>query len=79
MSRVFNNREGFKPEDDRVIRRWHEPMPDGPLKGVAIDREEFRAAIDLYYEMSGWDPNGKPTRGKLVDLNLEWLIDESDS
>jgi aldehyde:ferredoxin oxidoreductase len=79
MARVFNNREGFKPEDDRVIRRWHEPMPDGPLKGVAIDREEFRAAIDLYYEMSGWDKNGKPTRGKLVDMNLEWLIDESDS
>lgn len=79
MSRVFNNREGFKPEDDRVIRRWYEPMPDGPLKGVSIDREEFRTAIDLYYEMSGWDQNGKPTRGKLVDLNLEWLIDESDS
>jgi aldehyde:ferredoxin oxidoreductase len=79
MSRIFNNREGFQPEDDRVIRRWHEPMPDGPLKGVSIDREEFRAAIDLYYEMSGWDKKGRPTRGKLVDLNLEWLIDESDS
>jgi aldehyde:ferredoxin oxidoreductase len=75
MSRIFNNREGFGPEDDRVIRRWHEVMPDGPLKGQRIDPQEFRAAIDLYYELSGWDKNGRPTRGKLVDLNLEWLVD----
>jgi len=75
MARVFNNREGFKPKDDRVIRRWHEPMPEGPLKGQAIDPKEFRDAIDLYYEMSGWDQEGRPKRGKLVELNLEWLID----
>ena len=76
MARVFNNREGFKPEDDRVIRRWHEPMPSGPLKGQYIDPAAFREAIDLYYEMSGWDSKGRPTRGKLVELNLEWLVEK---
>ena len=75
MTRVFNNREGFGPKEDRVIRRWHEEMPKGPLKGKRIDPEEFQDAIDLYYEISGWDKQGKPTRGKLVDLNLEWLIE----
>jgi aldehyde:ferredoxin oxidoreductase len=78
MARVFNNREGFGPDDDRVIRRWHEPMPDGPLKDVSIDPQAFAEAIRLYYEVSGWDPNGKPTRGKLVELNLEWLLDEDN-
>lgn len=78
MARVFNNREGFVPDDDRVIRRWHEPMPGGPLKGEAIDPEAFADAIRLYYEVSGWDQDGRPTRGKLVDLNLEWLIDEGN-
>jgi aldehyde:ferredoxin oxidoreductase len=77
MSRVFNNREGFGPEDDRVIRRWHEAMPGGPLKGQRIDPREFRDAIDLFYELSGWDKKGRPTRGKLVDLNLEWLIENN--
>ena len=77
MSRVFNNREGFKPDDDRVIRHWHQPMPSGPIKGQYIDPDEFQEAINLYYEISGWDKEGKPTRGKLVDMNLEWLIDES--
>ena len=52
-------------------------MPDGPLKGQYIDPTAFRAAIDLYYEMSGWDSQGRPTRGKLVELNLDWLVDES--
>jgi aldehyde:ferredoxin oxidoreductase len=79
MARIFNNREGFGPSDDRVIRRWHEPMPDGPLKGQRIDPKEFQAAVELYYELSGWDKDGKPTPGKLIDLNLEWLIEENDA
>ncbi len=79
MARVFNNREGFKPKDDRVIRRWHQPMPNGPIKGQLIDPVVFREAIDLYYEMSGWDKQGRPTRGKLIELNLEWLVNESHS
>lgn len=77
MQRVFNAREGFGPAEDRVIRRWHQPMPSGPLKGRYIDPAAFRKAIDLYYELSGWDQNGIPKRGKLVELDLDWLDDES--
>jgi len=76
MQRWFNCREGFGPEDDRLIRRWHQPLPDGPLKGQRIDPKEFREALDLYYAISGWDENGKPTLAKLVELNLAWLLDE---
>lgn len=76
MSRIFNLREGFGPEDDRVIRRWHEEMPDGPLKGKKLDENDFRNLIDLYYELSGWDSLGRPTFGKLIELNLEWLQKE---
>ncbi len=75
MARVFNNREGFSPEDDTLIRRWFEKMPGGPLEGKCLDRQEFQDAILLYYEMSGWDAQGRPTRGKLIELNLEWLVD----
>lgn len=78
MARLFNNREGFTPKDDRVIRRWHEKMPDGPLKGRAIDPEAFQNAIELYYEMSGWDTNGKPLKGKLIELGLEWVEINND-
>lgn len=77
LSRMFNIREGFSREDDKVIRRWYERMPAGPLAGKKIDEQEFRKAIDLYYEVSGWDKNGVPTSGKLVDLELEWLLEEA--
>lgn len=73
MMRVFNNREGFGPEDDKLFRRLHEPLPDGPSKGLYIDEKDLKKAIQLYYDMMGWDSEGKPTRGKLYDLNLEWL------
>jgi aldehyde:ferredoxin oxidoreductase len=76
MSRIFNLREGLGPEDDRVIRRWHEEMPGGPLQGKKIDEQEFRRAVELFYELSGWDQRGRPTLGKLVELNLEWLQSE---
>jgi aldehyde:ferredoxin oxidoreductase len=79
MSRIFNLREGLGPEDDRVIRRWHEEMPGGPLQGQKIDEREFRRAIALFYEISGWDQRGRPTFGKLVELNLEWLQAEMPS
>jgi len=75
MARVFNNREGFGPEDDRVFRRLHEALPGGPLKGRKIDPDALKGAIALYYEMSGWDPEGRPTRSKLLELNLEWLVE----
>ena len=73
LTRVFNNREGFGPEDDKLFRRLHEPLPAGPSEGKRIDREDLKKALQLYYEMMGWDENGKPTRAKLIDLNLDWL------
>ena len=75
MARIFNNREGFTPKDDTLIRRWFEKMPGGPLKGHYIDENEFQSAVELYYEMSGWDKQGRPTPGKLVELKLDWLIE----
>jgi aldehyde:ferredoxin oxidoreductase len=76
MSRVFNNRCGFTPDDDTLIRRWFEKMPDGPLKGMRFDPEAFEGWVQLYYQMSGWDDQGRPTMGKLVELGLDWLAEE---
>jgi aldehyde:ferredoxin oxidoreductase len=75
MARVFNNREGFTAKDDTLISRWFEEMPNGPLKGKRIDPDSFRDLVQLYYDMSGWDAEGRPTRGKLVELGLYWLLE----
>jgi aldehyde:ferredoxin oxidoreductase len=79
MARIFNNREGFGPGDDRLIRRWHQKMPSGALQGRAIDRDELEEAIKLYYQMSGWDQQGRPQKAKLVELDLKWLIAEESA
>jgi aldehyde:ferredoxin oxidoreductase len=74
MARLFNLREGFSAEDDVLPDRLFEPLESGALKGKAIDREEFADALQLYYQMVGWDEGGVPTRGKLAELGLTDVI-----
>ncbi len=74
MARAFNCREGFTPKDDALPGRMFEGLENGALKGVGIDREEFRRALRLYYEMQGWDPEtGFPTEARLAELDLTWV------
>ena len=45
-----------------------------PELKFAGDREKFSKALETYYEMMGWDPdNGVSKRGKLAELDLDWL------
>lgn len=74
MARMFNVREGVGPEQDKVIRRWHEALPSGPLEGRKIEESKFEEAVKLYYQMSGWDEAGRPLPAKLIELNLEYLL-----
>ena len=43
---------------------------------MAVTAEEVEAAKALYYQMSGWDDNGNPTRANLLELGLGWVADE---
>lgn len=76
MMQVFNIREGFTREDDRIPERFHQPLAAGPLKGFKLDKEEFEKAKDTYYSMMGWDERGNPMRGKLLELGIGWVADE---
>jgi len=78
MTRVFNLREGFGRKDDCIPERFYEPIPNGPLKGAKVNKNEFQNALSLYYEMMGWNTdNGAPTRGKLEELELGWVSQET--
>ena len=74
MARVFNSREGFTIKDDKLPKRLFDPKPDGPDAGKQIFTEDqFNDAVRQYYEILGIDPvSGKPLRGKLLELGLEW-------
>lgn len=75
MMKYFNYREGFTIQDDYIPERLFEEIPNGPTEGQKIDRDEFNKAILDYYDMAGWDiEESKPTKGKLKELDLEWVI-----
>jgi len=73
MTRIFNVREGFTPGDDYLPERFFQPVEGGPLAGEAVDREAFDRALNLYYQMMGWDPQtGAPSETLLVELDIPW-------
>ena len=76
MLRAFNAREGVGAEADTLPPKMLIPLEGGPTDGVAIDAAEFEAAKALYYQMMGWDEEGRPTRAKLEELDLGWLAGE---
>jgi aldehyde:ferredoxin oxidoreductase len=78
MARVFNYREGFTSKDDTLPEVFFHNFKGGPLDGQgAINKEDFQKAIRLRYEIMGWDiDTGIPTRSKLIELGLDWLINE---
>ena len=79
LARAFNAREGFSAKDDYLPDRFFDPFPSGPKEGVAHKRHEFRAALNTFYQMSGWDPVlGAPTRAKYQELDLDWVANDLD-
>jgi aldehyde:ferredoxin oxidoreductase len=75
MMRQQNARRGFTRDDDRLPERVFNPLPDGPSQGLHVDRDAFARMLDAYYGFMGWDEKtGNPTRGKLMELGLDWTI-----
>ncbi|MBT3215393.1 MAG: aldehyde ferredoxin oxidoreductase family protein [Deltaproteobacteria bacterium] len=68
LERMFNLRAGFTAADDKLPARVSEPSPDGPRAG---SRAILQNHIQTYYQLRGWDEEGRPTRSKLKELNLE--------
>jgi aldehyde:ferredoxin oxidoreductase len=77
MMRVFNAREGFTKDQDKLPERVFKAFKDGPSKGAKLDKEKFLWAQDKYYDVACWDKEtGNPTNSILTRLSLDWLIDE---
>lgn len=76
MLRAFNAREGAGREQDTLPKRiFTEPLKGGASDGLTVTRNEFEDALDIYYEMCGWDvASGKPTPAGLEQLGLGWMV-----
>ncbi|MFB0522647.1 MAG: aldehyde ferredoxin oxidoreductase C-terminal domain-containing protein, partial [Candidatus Bathyarchaeia archaeon] len=47
------------------------PLPSGPYKGSAPNREEIMEERKKYYAEMGWDERGIPTTEELAKLGLQ--------
>jgi aldehyde:ferredoxin oxidoreductase len=76
LMRAFNAREGAGRDRDTLpVRLLDEPLKGGVSDGLFIPRAELEAALDNYYELAGWDvATGTPTRAKLEELGVGWVI-----
>jgi aldehyde:ferredoxin oxidoreductase len=75
LARVYCVREGITRTDDTLpARLLEEPLPEGPAKGQVVNLDPL---LDAYYEYRSWDKKtGKPTKEKLIELGLDWTINQ---
>ena len=79
LTRAFavREREDFGRKDDWPPGRFYEePVPDGPLAGFGITEQDLNTLLDEYYELRGWDVNGRPKEETLTRLGLEDVATE---
>jgi aldehyde:ferredoxin oxidoreductase len=72
LERLIINREGRFRKDDLIPERFRtEKMPEGQAKGRVVSDEIYNTMLDEYYEVRGWDREGRPTKERLHELNLD--------
>lgn len=77
LSRLFNLREGFTADDDKLPKRVMKAFKEGPLAGVEINEESFNRAKRRYYELMKWNPDtAVPSAECLRELGLEKLLEK---
>lgn len=66
-----------RDHDESVIPYFTQPdaWPDDPSPSV-IDADQFRAALDRYYALHGWDAQANPTRATLEGYGLKFVADK---
>ena len=68
LKRLINNRFGITRQDDTLPKRLlAEPRPDGSAAGNLPDLDLM---LPVYYELRGWDEQGRPTPERLQSLGL---------
>jgi aldehyde:ferredoxin oxidoreductase len=68
LHRAYNYRCGIRRADDTLSKRSLTPLETGGAAGAVPDLE-FQ--LNEYYQIRGWEDDGKPSRQVLLDLGLE--------
>jgi aldehyde:ferredoxin oxidoreductase len=68
LKRLFNIRMGVTEKDDTLPKRFlDESLREGPIAGKTLPLEPM---LKEYYELRGWNAQGRPKDAKLAELSL---------
>jgi len=70
LARLFNIREGFSEEDDRLPPQVTKPHVSGVLSKVRLDASDLAVQIRAYYADRGWSEQGVPLPETLLRLEI---------
>ena len=70
MTRLFNIREGFGADDDRLPPQVTKPHVSGVLSKVRLDPDDLAVQIRAYYAARGWSEEGVPLPETLARLEI---------
>jgi aldehyde:ferredoxin oxidoreductase len=71
LQRMFSQRCGLDPSEDKLPPRLMEPTDEG---GHAGRVPYLKEGISEYYQLRGWTPDGRPTPERLRELGLESVV-----
>jgi len=72
LGRLFNLREGVEPDDiPQKLYAEEGAHTTGASAGRAIGTATFKAALQEFYQLRGWDENGVPSEAKLAELGVD--------
>lgn len=75
LERAFNVREGFSRKQDTLPQRMlTEPVDTRGAPGDGQMIRNLDKFLDRYYQLRGWTPEGIPSRQKLEELGLDFVI-----
>jgi aldehyde:ferredoxin oxidoreductase len=76
LMRTFNAREGFTRKDDTLPKKFFKPLGGtGPTSGIAVGKQEFEDALNMYYGLHRWTNDGVPTSDALKKSGIDWAVE----
>jgi len=76
LERAIAAIDGISAKDDVLPTRIvEEPLDAGPAAGRIMGRENLEKMLKGYYELRGWNANGLPTTVKLMELDMQDVIE----
>jgi aldehyde:ferredoxin oxidoreductase len=74
LKRAINNRLGLTRSNDKLPKLFLQAYSDGGAAGFVPKIDEM---LKAYYAARSWDPStGYPTREKLLQLGLDWVMND---